>query len=115
MPLVIYMILDGCIVKISFFFKWWFNKASSLVVFLTVCSDIKRQKYPKWTFCEAGFGFTNSVCFHEEHTKLNLIWLPLIYGVGGKDQDTCLFLEQVSGSMLLHNLSENLHLALNKN
>lgn len=62
---------------------------------------------------KAGFGFTSSVCFHEEHAQLSLIWLR-IYGGGGKDLDTCRLLEQVSGSMLLHNLPENLHLTLNK-
>lgn len=33
-----------------------------------------------------GLGFTNTVCFTEEHTYQNLIWLPVIYGVHFKSK-----------------------------
>lgn len=85
MPLVIYMILDGCIVNIFIFFPPS-DDLTKQVLWLSfwqfaVASKDKNIQSGLSVNHKAGFGFTKSVCFHEEHTQLSLIWLPLTYGV----------------------------------
>lgn len=81
MPLVFYLILECCTVKLfSFFFL------SDLTMSQVVSDSLQLywQKYwQTWLSFNhmAGFGFKIIVLFPEEHTQLNITWLLLANAV----------------------------------